>query len=145
MKIKLYVLISAVAAITLVVPLQVASVGIEKTPLSHKMLHNPPPPERLKEIRAERETCLECHSDRFSKEFPNGESLSLHVNSEKLESSVHGTWLSCTDCHDGYEIDEDTGEHIHIEAGNRKEFMLAVEKSCRGCHSDMNASISPDN
>jgi predicted CXXCH cytochrome family protein len=44
--------------------------------------------------------CLSCHGDpELSMTFPNGETLSLYLDSTAFHQSVHGTRLACTDCH----------------------------------------------
>ncbi len=45
--------------------------------------------------------CLDCHGDPdFTKELPNGKTVSLYVDEKRFNASVHGiNEISCTDCH----------------------------------------------
>lgn len=46
------------------------------------------------------EFCYSCHANRdLSMTFPNGEVLSLYLDPQEFQHSVHGTRLACTDCH----------------------------------------------
>jgi len=49
----------------------------------------------------ENSECFECHADEsLTKELPGGKVLSLYVNEEKFNLSVHGqNDISCVDCH----------------------------------------------
>jgi len=75
--------------------------------------------------------CLKCHSvKREPKVLVSGEKLSLYVNSEKFEKSVHGA-LDCTICHS--EIDPQTHpKPIKIES--KKKYVKRVSKNCLLCH-----------
>lgn len=51
--------------------------------------------------------CLACHDDKTLTMERGGKLISLYVDSEKFEKSVHGS-LSCVDCHIGFNPDEIT-------------------------------------
>ncbi len=66
--------------------------------------------------------CLGCHSDATLNEDANGGKLSLFVDENKLNHSVHGGMLSCIDCH------KDVKSLVH-EAPPKK-------ITCAQCHAD---------
>ena len=66
------------------------------------------------------ETCLACHDDlSFSKER-DGQTISLHVDPQSFQKSVHGA-LDCIDCHD--DASEDHPETL-------------ARVNCGNCHDD---------
>lgn len=79
--------------------------------------------------------CLACHSQSdISMEFPNGDTLSLTVDSMALHDSVHGVsneWdqLACTDCHVDYHY-----PHEPIEFESAREYSLQQNLTCERCH-----------
>ena len=79
--------------------------------------------------------CLACHSQSdISMEFPNGDTLSLTVDSMALHDSVHGVsndWdqLACTDCHVDYRY-----PHEPIEFESAREYSLQQNLTCERCH-----------
>jgi len=81
------------------------------------------------------EYCLACHSQPdIAMEFPNGDTLSLTVDSMALHDSVHGVnneWdqLACTDCHVDYQY-----PHEPVEAESAREFSLQQNLVCQRCH-----------
>jgi cytochrome b subunit of formate dehydrogenase len=45
--------------------------------------------------------CLACHGDATLTKDVDGKQVSLHVNADHFKNSVHGSVLSCVDCHKG--------------------------------------------
>jgi predicted CXXCH cytochrome family protein len=77
------------------------------------------------------ETCLSCHADKaLSVTLPSGEVRSLYVDREAFRSSVHGSTLGCTDCH------QDVTEVPHASRPFRslREFTVAYYEQCKRCH-----------
>lgn len=75
--------------------------------------------------------CLDCHGeDGLSMTFPSGEALSLHIEADQYEASVHGGKLECLDCH------QRTREYPHppTTVGNRRDYALAEYETCKQCH-----------
>ncbi|MBN1568615.1 MAG: cytochrome c3 family protein [Acidobacteria bacterium] len=74
--------------------------------------------------------CAGCHgTEGLSTQFPGGERLSLTIDVESFQSSVHGE-LSCKDCHkdlNGY-------PHPAISADNYRDFQIERYRKCQGCH-----------
>ena len=68
------------------------------------------------------ETCLECHEDKeLTKDMPDGQQMSLFVDSAKLKPSVHGK-TQCAECHQDL-----TAKHPDDEKAARP-------VNCAGCH-----------
>ncbi len=66
--------------------------------------------------------CLACHSDVTLTEDGNGKPVSVYVDQSQLKHSVHGSLLSCVDCHkDVKSLAHDTPP---------------AKISCADCHSD---------
>lgn len=65
--------------------------------------------------------CLACHSDDTLTKDVDGTAVSVHVDPQKFGASIHGSMLSCTDCH------TDVGDYPH-EA--------PAKVTCDGCHPD---------
>ncbi len=89
-------------------------------------------PARADDTTDEIETCLGCHSDpTMTRDVPGGK-VSIYIDKAKLEASVHGLNLKCTDCHPGY------GEVPHPErpARSEREFRLTFRDACKKCHFD---------
>ena len=76
--------------------------------------------------------CLACHSipGRETK-LANGETLSLHIDPDIYNASVHGQQqLPCTTCHSditGY-------PHPPLAASDRRDYQLDRYPVCRTCH-----------
>ncbi len=89
-------------------------------------------PAAADETTDEIETCLGCHSDQSATKDIAGGKFSIFVDKAKLEASVHGLNLKCTDCHPGY------GEIPHPErtAKSAREFQLTFRDACKKCHFD---------
>ena len=74
--------------------------------------------------------CLDCHGDPdFSKELPNGKTVSLYVDQKRFETSVHGqNDVACTDCHSditSLNYDNDVPHPTNLKPVD-----------CSQCHSD---------
>jgi len=104
------------------------------------------------------ENCLMCHADPdFVGTFQNGELISLHVEADKYQGSVHGpAGLTCVACHtdltryphhddqqictachpeEGGGIETDyTPLRVELAFVDRREMVLAINESCRSCH-----------
>ncbi len=104
--------------------------------------------------------CLMCHADpEFVGSFQDGELISLYVDSEKYEHSIHGpAGLNCAACHvnlasyphhDNQQIctachpeqgegagtrTEYTPLHAELPFADRREMVLSINESCRSCH-----------
>lgn len=78
--------------------------------------------------------CLDCHGDpELSMTFPNGETLSLFVDSEDFRHSVHGTRLACADCHlRNVATPHEAPEWIQ----SRRQLAVVEYESCKRCHFD---------
>lgn len=70
--------------------------------------------------------CLVCHGDAGLSTEREGRSVSLSVDPEKFKSSMHGSILSCVDCHQ----DVATSPHEKTPA----------KVSCATCHADQQAA-----
>ncbi len=69
------------------------------------------------------EDCLDCHSDdELTKEDSYGKTISLFVDGERFQQTIHGDF-SCTDCH------ADISELPHEDE--------LAEVSCAECHDDV--------
>ncbi len=72
--------------------------------------------------------CLGCHSSSQTMKFQNGESLTLRVNTQEIEKSVHGI-IGCTACH-GFTADS----HPWDKFRSKKEFSALNARRCTQCH-----------
>jgi cytochrome b subunit of formate dehydrogenase len=66
--------------------------------------------------------CLACHSDSTLTVEVNGKPASLYVDQNQLKHSIHGSLLSCVDCH------KDVKSLVHETPPQNV--------SCAGCHAD---------
>jgi predicted CXXCH cytochrome family protein len=76
--------------------------------------------------------CLACHSDpSLEHEFPSGELLSLFVDEDVFQASVHGEQMfACIACHteiSGY-------PHPVNTAWDRRDYQIERYRQCRRCH-----------
>jgi formate-dependent nitrite reductase cytochrome c552 subunit len=79
--------------------------------------------------------CLTCHSfEGLKKVLNDGSSLSLYINREEFENSVHAP-LGCVTCHSENSAGADHPKQKSIE-DHRSYAIERVEKSCRMCHAD---------
>ncbi len=78
--------------------------------------------------------CLSCHgSPELKMQLPSGEDLSLYVNAQVFNASVHGKQgQKCTACHNdisGY-------PHPPLFAKDRRDLSLGLYTTCRQCHEE---------
>ncbi|MBN1570066.1 MAG: cytochrome C [Acidobacteria bacterium] len=74
--------------------------------------------------------CIGCHTTPgLNTRFPGGEVLSLAVDVEGLNASVHKT-LHCTSCHSGIRM----YPHPKMTASDYRAFQIENGKQCRVCH-----------
>lgn len=66
--------------------------------------------------------CLDCHKDPTLTKDVNGKAVSVNVNADRFQQSIHGQAIGCTDCH------SDVKAYPHEPAPK--------PVSCAGCHSD---------
>jgi hypothetical protein len=77
--------------------------------------------------------CLDCHSDKDQNlTFKDGSTMSLYVDPEDLNHSVHASQLICTDCHVKYTDDHPSGK----EFPSRREYTVKAYEMCKKCHFD---------
>jgi predicted CXXCH cytochrome family protein len=93
----------------------------------HTMAHEA----RGKSMKSESDYCMKCHMGRSDMTFRNKEGVSLNVNLEDLQSSVHRN-LSCSDCHFGFSSEE----HPERTFSTKRHFSIASSQTCRRCHFD---------
>lgn len=81
------------------------------------------------------EYCLMCHGDdTFSMELDDGTEMSLYVRPDAFMTSVHGDELVCTDCHEGYDSDEEHPSGATF--ADRRQYVLSHYDTCKQCHFD---------
>ena len=80
------------------------------------------------------QACLGCHSaPGQTVTLPSGEPLSISVDSQVLEQSVHGEeGLACLDCHPG----NTQIPHPPVTAQTRRDYVLQRYTACAECHAD---------
>lgn len=80
------------------------------------------------------EYCLKCHSDPdLDMTLPNGEVLSLFVDSAKLQTSVHSpNGIECEACHTNIT----TYPHPPIDYQTTRELSRTYYSACQKCHPD---------
>jgi hypothetical protein len=75
--------------------------------------------------------CLSCHGQPgLSMTLGDGEKLSLYIDANVLNNSVHGNKLLCTDCHtsiSGF-------PHPSLTATSTREFSISQYEVCKKCH-----------
>ncbi len=77
--------------------------------------------------------CLSCHSDvDLSTKLPSGETLSLFLDQQKLEHSVHSqAGIECEACH----TEIKTYPHPEQEYNSKRELSRTYYQACWKCHS----------
>ena len=70
--------------------------------------------------------CLACHGDSTMTIEVNGKQVSLYVNADNFNSSIHGTMFTCVDCH------SDVKKSPHETT--------PAKISCAQCHADQQAA-----
>jgi len=78
--------------------------------------------------------CLVCHSSpMFVTYMPSSEKLSLTIDEDKFNKSVHGeNKLACTDCH----TDFTSFPHEDLKANSLREFSTTYYMTCKQCHAE---------
>lgn len=78
--------------------------------------------------------CLSCHNQSdLNKTMPSGETLSLYVDQNLFEHSIHNQQdMACVDCHN----DISTYPHPDLKAASLRELAVQFYTSCKNCHSD---------
>ncbi len=72
------------------------------------------------------DACLACHGDSTLTKDVDGKPVSLHVDPDHFKNSIHGTVLSCVDCHKGVKAEP------HETA--------PAKVTCAQCHADEQAA-----
>jgi cytochrome b subunit of formate dehydrogenase len=72
--------------------------------------------------------CLACHSNPAMSKQVNGKPVSLYIDKEKLEHSIHGGLLTCVDC--------------HKSANDPANKNLRRTAACADCHADEQTAYS---
>jgi cytochrome b subunit of formate dehydrogenase len=70
--------------------------------------------------------CLACHSDATLTKDVNGRQVSLQVDPDHFKNSIHGTVLSCVDCHQGVKAEPHETPPPKV--------------TCAQCHADQQAA-----
>lgn len=74
--------------------------------------------------------CLKCHSRNLKKQLEDGEKMSLRIDVEQFETSVHRV-IGCTGCH----RDVAKGKHPSREPiKSRRDYSLKHNETCGQCH-----------
>ena len=83
---------------------------------------------------ADNSLCLSCHTkEGFSVELDSGEVLSLTINQEAFENSVHGTnEVACAACH----VDTPSFPHAERTTETLRDVTLKYYTSCEQCHAE---------
>ncbi len=83
---------------------------------------------------ASNEYCLSCHSQPgLTKTLPSGETLSLTIDPNLFDASVHGEeHKACVDCHTNIA----SFPHPDFKAQNLREVTLSLYTTCKQCHED---------
>ena len=74
--------------------------------------------------------CLKCHSKNLKKKLEDGEKMSLRIEVEEFETSVHSV-IGCTGCH----RDVAKGKHPAKQPiASRRAYSLKHNQTCSQCH-----------
>lgn len=76
------------------------------------------------------EGCLRCHAAQGLNTKFDGKTVSLYVDVEKYQKSMHGT-MACTYCH------TNIADYPHTQAPKGKALRAQVNGECRRCHKDI--------
>src|SRR5512143_2652376 len=80
------------------------------------------------------DTCMSCHSDKDATiTLASGESVSIYVDRDAFERSVHGAKLACSGCHPG----QAEVPHPDLVAKDRAALATTQREACKSCHFDM--------
>jgi mono/diheme cytochrome c family protein/Fe2+ or Zn2+ uptake regulation protein len=85
---------------------------------------------------ADNQYCLTCHQQKMTKTLNNGEKISLFINSDDLEASVHSRH-ACSDCHSEFS----RKSHPVKEFNSIREHSIEVSGVCKRCHSDKHTAV----
>lgn len=84
------------------------------------------------DMSKETKACLDCHNKKGQvKKLDNGETLSLHISTDKFANSMHGE-TDCEDCHTG--IEAKTHGKVKTPVESKRQYTLDMRESCRDCH-----------
>jgi len=85
------------------------------------------------------DVCLSCHSQQsLSKTFPDGESLSLYIDSSKFDHAVHGQEsINCVDCHEAMA----TIPHPEFAAQTIRDAQFQLYTVCQKCHIEQYTNV----
>lgn len=115
---------------------EAASATAEVTPAAQQYVL-PEVPEVPAGTKPSNAYCLLCHGQSdLTKTFPSGETLSLTIDPQTLDGSVHGNGnqhgaLQCVDCHTNM-----TFPHQPEAAQTLREFQIERNDTCANCHED---------
>lgn len=84
----------------------------------------------------ENQYCLLCHGQRIGKTLPNGDWISLLIDTTDLAASVHNRH-ACSQCHAGYTRQR----HPSARHGDSREHSIALSGVCAGCHDNKAAAV----
>ncbi|MCL4508577.1 MAG: cytochrome c3 family protein [Chloroflexi bacterium] len=77
--------------------------------------------------------CLACHQNQnMSIELSSGETLPLYVDVAKINQSVHGRRLACTDCHPS--MASTVYPHPKVRYDSRRAYTTTYYEACKRCH-----------
>lgn len=82
--------------------------------------------------------CLGCHSAQgMVKTFGNKEKVAINIGERDFKGTVHG-FVTCTGCHD-----VSMESHPSASYASKRDFALAVSKSCGNCHAEDQLMAKP--
>jgi nitrate/TMAO reductase-like tetraheme cytochrome c subunit len=81
--------------------------------------------------------CLSCHNQSgLNKPLPDGETLSLYIDSSLFKQSVHNEEnIACVDCHTNIS----TYPHPAYQPNTIRDITLQLYSTCKNCHADQYA------
>ena len=74
--------------------------------------------------------CLTCHNQDMPLRLEDGDKLSLFVDQDVYDNSVHGGKLGCTDCHTSIT----QYPHPKAKTNSRRDYVIAQYDTCKRCH-----------
>lgn len=81
------------------------------------------------------QSCRGCHATLGPEDaikLTDGSTISVYVDPDTVEHSIHGNELSCTDCHRTMR----DYPHEPVAIPNRKQYRLQMAQTCNQCHYD---------
>jgi len=119
------------APAALLVSLMMLSVTLLVSPIAEGMASEPGDKSHSTVLKSDNK-CLKCHSRKREKTLEDGDVLSLQVAKAEYANSVHGE-IGCTSCHQAVA----NNKHPSREPiASRRELSLALNQSCRSCHTE---------